>query len=333
MPAEVACRLAAPQALLLDSGEIGFELGDKPLVPGEAEQIIDAICLAPSHQLLAGKAGIGAQEDACLRPGGADLSDDAGDLRRRAGRSIDVRRPQLRSQEMSTAKYIERQVTIAVVIAVEEAALLIAVQGIVGGIEIKDDLLGRAPMRLQEQIDQKLLDRCSLIGDLVIARRLLSAQLEPVQRRLAGNRRTVLALRHKLAGQNRHHRIMAQFVMINQVFVAEREPVDALADERRHLVLDQLSAASIAAAARKATDQINRPLRRTKQQGARIRGDLAAVKSGHHRTPFNGCKSKRIRDTLCLHRGTSPDQLKSLFTQQLSLIRPPDAPTPLRNPG
>jgi len=60
VPAEVACRLAAPQALLLDSGEIGFELGDKPLVPGEAEQIIDAICLAPSHQLLAGKAGIGA---------------------------------------------------------------------------------------------------------------------------------------------------------------------------------------------------------------------------------------------------------------------------------
>ena len=60
-------------------------------------------------------------------------------------------------------------------------------------------------------------------------RRLTPAEFQPVERRLAGHRRAFLVTaRLELAGQHRHHRIMAQFVMVVQVLVAERGGDDAL---------------------------------------------------------------------------------------------------------
>jgi len=53
----------------------------------------------------------------------------------------------------------------------EEPAFLIAVNEIVGGIEIEHDLLRRFVMRLQEDIDQQPLDRRRVVVDLVIVRR------------------------------------------------------------------------------------------------------------------------------------------------------------------
>ena len=71
------------------------------------------------------------------------------------GRGVDVGAPQLGRQQMPAAEHVERQIAVAVVIAVEEPPLLLAVQRIVGRIEIENDLLRRALMRLQEQIDQQ----------------------------------------------------------------------------------------------------------------------------------------------------------------------------------
>ena len=96
----------------------------------------------------------------------ADLRDDARDLLHRAGRGVDVRAPQLGRQQMAAAEHVERQVAVAVVIAVEEPAFLMAVQRIVRGIEIEDDLLRRLPMRVQEQIDEQRLDRRRIVADL-----------------------------------------------------------------------------------------------------------------------------------------------------------------------
>jgi len=39
---------------------------------------------------------------------------------------------------MAAAEYVKRQVAIAIVVAVEEAAFLMAVQRVVGGVEIED---------------------------------------------------------------------------------------------------------------------------------------------------------------------------------------------------
>jgi hypothetical protein len=53
------------------------------------------------------------------------------------------------------AEHIQRQIAVAVVIAVEAAAFLVAVQGIIGGIEVEDDLFGRRLLRLEEEVDEQ----------------------------------------------------------------------------------------------------------------------------------------------------------------------------------
>src|SRR5271157_1973285 len=62
---------------------------------------------------------------------------------------------------MAPAEHIERQVAGAVVIAMEEPPLLLAMHGIVGCIEIKDDhdaSLGRRQRSIFHRIDRKLVE-------------------------------------------------------------------------------------------------------------------------------------------------------------------------------
>ena len=147
------------------------------------------------------------------------------------------------------------------------------------------------------------LDRHRIVTDLVIARRLQAAQLQPVERRLAGHRRAVLASRLELARQHRHHRIVAQLVVVVEILVAKRDPEHPLADQRRHLVLDQLRAPHVVKARRKPIHHPDRAIGRAQQQRPGVRRDRAAVERRHHRAAFNGFKSKQFRATLCRHRG------------------------------
>jgi hypothetical protein len=63
---------------------------NQALVARQAEHVIDPVHLAPRHQLVPGKARIGAQQDLDPRPTSPDLADDAGYFIRGAGRRIDV---------------------------------------------------------------------------------------------------------------------------------------------------------------------------------------------------------------------------------------------------
>ena len=76
-------------------------------------------------------------------------------------------------------------------------------QRIVRRIEVENDLLGRPLMRLQGQVDQQIPDRHRIVADLVVVRRSKLAQLQPVERRFAGDRRAFLASRFKLTRQHR----------------------------------------------------------------------------------------------------------------------------------
>src|SRR4051794_27543317 len=125
-----------------------------------------------------------------------------GDLLDCAGAAVDVGAPQLGAEEMTAAEDVERQVAIAVVVAMEEAALLMPVQRVIGGVKVEDDLPRRCAVRLQEQPHEEILNRFAIERDLVIARWLRPAQLEPVQGRLAGERRAIRALGLELASQH-----------------------------------------------------------------------------------------------------------------------------------
>src|SRR5689334_16581979 len=67
---------------------------------------------------------------------------------------------------MTATEDVQRQIAVTVIVAVEEPAFLVAVQRIVGGVEIEDDLPRRPPMRLQKHIDEQRLDRRRVVADL-----------------------------------------------------------------------------------------------------------------------------------------------------------------------
>ena len=229
---------------------------------GQAEHEVHAICLAPRHQALAREARIAAHQDADPRPARPDPADDARQLDIGSGRPVDVRAPQLGRQQMPAARHVQRQIAVAVVIAVEEPAFLLAVQRIVRRIEVEHDLPRRPPMRLHEQVDQQVLDRRLVVADLVILRRLRAAQLQTVERALARKRRAVRPLRLELAQQHRQQRIMPQMVVIVEILVAQRQAEHPLPTSVRTCVLDQLGIAVIREAAGKPIDQSDRPIRR-----------------------------------------------------------------------
>src|SRR5437870_8181854 len=149
---------------------------------------------------------------------------------------------------MPPTEHVERQIAVTVVVTVEEPSLLISVQRIIGRIKIEDDLLRSSHLRLQEQVDRKSLDCYRIMTDLVIARRLQLAQLQPVERRLPSDRRAIVAPRLEFTCQYRHQRIVAQFVMVIEILIAKRDPEHPLANEG-HLKAEPLRSAGDRSAA------------------------------------------------------------------------------------
>ena len=95
----------------------------------------------------------------------------------------------------------------------------------------------------------------------MVAGRRCAAQLQPVECRFAGQRRTILAPGRQLAGQHCHRRVVAQLIVIDQIFVAQRNPKDALPDQRADFMLSQLGGAAIGETRRKPIDQSDRATR------------------------------------------------------------------------
>src|SRR5512132_2508290 len=105
------------------------------------------------------------------RPRLPNVLDDPLDLLNAAARRIDVRAPQLGREQMSATEDVERQIAVTVVVAVKEAAFLMAVQRVIGRVEIEHDRARRHGMGVEEQIHEQALDRLPIVPDLVIALR------------------------------------------------------------------------------------------------------------------------------------------------------------------
>ena len=139
--------------------------------------------------------------------------------------------PQLGGQQVIAAEDVERQVAVAVVVAVEEAAFLTAVQRVVGGVQVEDQPLRRLPVGVEEEIDEEPLDRLRLMTDAAVAMGACGRVLQPVQRRLAGKRRTARAPGLQTPQHHTQNRIVAQRVVVDQVLVAQRDPEHPLAHQ------------------------------------------------------------------------------------------------------
>ena len=195
----------------------------------------------------------------------------------------------------------------------EEAALLMAVHRIIGGVEVEHDLFGRAAVCVEEERDEQALDRRRVVTDLVIARgRAQGAMLKPVERALARERRTVPPPRLELAGQNRHRRVMSKLVVVEHVFVAQGDAEHPLADHGRDRVLDLLLRPSILETAGKALDESDRLVRSAQKQGTGVRRHHPAVECRHDTSTLDHSKLELRRATVCRHRGAPLRCAKSL---------------------
>jgi len=130
--------------------------------------------------------------------------------------AVDLTRAQVGAQQLIFAEDVERQEAVVVVVAMEEAVLLIATHGDVSGIEIQDDALRWSLVRGNELINQELMHRpCGLP---------VAPLLETVQRGYAGE--SAVAFNRRL---QRH--ITAQMLMVEQIPVAKAESIDSLAQQ------------------------------------------------------------------------------------------------------
>ena len=145
-----------------------------------------------------------------------------------------------------------------------------------------------------------------IVIDLVILPGLAPRPvLQPVERALAGHRRTVRTLGLELAGQHMEQRVVTKLIVVVQVFIAEREGEHALADQGLDRVLEQSWVAPVGETAGHPTDQPEAAIQPPQQQPSGIRCDDSAIEPGHNLVPFNRFKFEQCWATLCLHRGLS----------------------------
>ena len=86
---------------------------------------------------------------------------------------------------------VERKITVVAVVAVKEAAFLLAMNRVVGRIQVHHHLLGRRVVGLHECIHHPAVDPVRVHRDLLVSLLFIdlgSGQLQPVQRTLARQR-------------------------------------------------------------------------------------------------------------------------------------------------
>ena len=113
----------------------------------------------------------------------------------------------------------------------------------------------------------------------------------------------VVAMRRELAGQHRQGRVLAKLVVVVEVFIAQRQAEDALAQQRLQPVLDQARIAPVGEALGEPADQPKALVQLSQQQRPGVGGDRAAVEPAHHHFAFNRFKGEKPRVTVCRHQG------------------------------
>ena len=268
---EEAMRFAVELVLLPHLIEIELKVALQYFVACQTEQIMHVVAFAPIHDAMPAEAAVASENDADIRPrlpqpADEQFQDGAGVQGR-----IDVRRPQISDQEMIAAKDVEREKAVGVIVAVEEAFFLMSVDGIVGGVEIEDEFLGRRRLRLDELFDED--------GRDVEERLSANAVFEPAQ----GGRRTEFGkfVGTGMIGDGLPQGIGTKLLMIVEIFVSAGDAENALGEQSTLRMQNEIGIAWIGNDAIEGVDQTELPIGLPQQQGSCIRSDDAAAEIGN----------------------------------------------------
>ena len=231
-------------------GVVGLQVGQGPgraplehVVAAVAEDVQQPLGLAILVDLRHRHPGVAAHHDGHVRPGGPQGGDDGPQRRHGPATGVDRPRPQPgRQREAALAvEDEEREVLVLLVEAVVEAQDLLAVRGVVAGVEVEHDVRRRRPPRADEQLGEVVVEDLHPPRpgglDLAQHRPVLGGQfrlparegvVEAVEGRAAGQR-LPLARRHPHQGLEQ--RVVAQGLGVVAVGIAGQDLIDVLGEQ------------------------------------------------------------------------------------------------------
>ena len=236
---------------------------------GQAEDVVDAVRLAPVEDLRTGVVAVGAQQDVHLRPVGADRADQAA----QKGADLDALRPLRRAQDGGDEAALaieddDRLEAVVVVMGVEQAQLLAAVHRVEGVVDIEDDALRHLPERAAVDVDQSPAQAQQ--------RPRIRQVLQPRDGRL----RTQVPTRRQPFERHLEQRIEAQARRVVAVLVAGRDHQQPEADDVRQRVHGAVGITRIVDAGGQTVGDREPALDLAQNQQTAVGGQAATVEPG-----------------------------------------------------
>jgi hypothetical protein len=200
-------------------------------------------------------------------------------------RFVEVHWPQQRQERMIAAEEVQGPIAMFVVVAVEEAAELMAMQLEVGGVPIQNDACWQHGMLLHESLHQKLLHGVEVSDNLFITAVGFGAdrsEFEAVEGAFARQRfaliaaQTLVAKRIFLADQDGEERIVAELIVVIVIFVAQAQAENALLEKFVEGVLDAFGITVIGETASELGHEAELGFDFAQEQAAGIGGDFAS---------------------------------------------------------
>ncbi|ANG62622.1 hypothetical protein A8C75_09090 [Marinobacterium aestuarii] len=189
--------------------------------------------------------------------------------------SVNIGRAQIAHQELLPAENEKRQETVTSVVTTEIAAHLLPMHRIVSRVEIENQPLRWLPVRANELLNQFFMHGHGP-GPI-------SVEFEPAQCGLTGQ--FSIAIDGRLKCQ-----VMPQCLVIIEVFVTQRQSVNALSDHGLCLVPAMGGAARIRNLAGDRAGKPQLPVELSEQQHTGIGRDVATVEIGLDFTTFTTWK-------------------------------------------
>jgi hypothetical protein len=280
-------------------------------VAGQAEHVADTVAIAPPHRPPAAEAAVGPDRDLDLRPSRPQPPDQ--ELQHRPGMParVDVAGPQVGHQQVIAAEDVQRQVAVVVVVAVEEAALLMAVDRVVGGVEVEDQRLGRAVMAGDELIGEHAGDADQ--GGAV------DAVLQAAEGRGGCQRRVGLG---RASGGQLQRRVAAEGQVVVEVLVAAGDGGDALGEQGLLVVRDEFGPAGVGDGRVEGLEEAEAAFDLAEQQGTGVGGEPTAVEVGDDGPGSEPRKVQGVEATVCHSGGLALGGSGCVLTQTLQGVGP-----------
>lgn len=210
---------------------------------------------------------------------------------------------------MITTEDVQRQVAVAIIVAVEKPSFLLPVQRIIRSVEIKNNLLGRRIEASQEYLYEKLVYLSFVHHDFLVPigiQQVARLQFQSVQRALPGECATVISTVLPvssgwigLAAYRSKKRIRSQRLMIVQIFVSEAQREYPLRNQITNRMFDISFVSHIGQTCgegiKKAVRQINLP----EKKCTGVRADGTTVKVGDYCAITQTLKKQVLLVTLC----------------------------------